>query len=237
MLTGVIGVSLALIISACFNAFLLASRNRAEVRYIDRSGISQNPPTFLETWQNKTINLKYGGLKIIIPHLPIRENLTVISQIAGNFQIYEQGAKAFFKLPLGDKQRSDIYEAAYSRNIKLLYKLAKPHSKGLFFKRRFHNLAAQDSEFIFRLSEAVFDYWQYMGKLSGALAKGQTPRLMYGADLFSDSLKWDSHGNRSITPRFEDTFQSLSKKQLKTRTLGGKQIDNGTALEVIGGPN
>ncbi len=203
---GIIG--LILLLSLVANIVLFLKPKSDNLVYVDRGGISSNPPTFLDTWQNKTINFSYKGLEIKISHLPIRENLEVISRLAGLFAILRDGASAHFKVPFTKDLAKSTYQQAYIEIVNILFTLSKPHIKKTFrYKKKFFNHFIEDSEAVFQISSQIFDYWQYMGKLLAVLAQGLTPRLVYGADLTSGSLKWDTQGNRLIEPRYEHLYQ------------------------------
>ena len=206
----------ALLISIIINLVLYFREAGEVVRYIDRSGILKNPPTFLETWQNKTINFKYDGVEIKIGHLPIKENLEYITKISGHFSVLKQSAETFYNRPFTKEEGSAVYIASYKAIVDLLFTLSKPHiKKSLFYKKRFYAKANQDADFVFGICQEIFDYWQNMGKLRGAMERGLSPRLMYGERLFSDRLKWDKDGERLIVPRYAYIFQALNKKRPK----------------------
>lgn len=229
MLTAVMaGVILALVLSVIINLILFTRKGPESVRYVNQTGILKNPPSFVETWENKTINFNYDGLVIKFCHLPVRENLQVIAQIAGAFSIMQKGAEAFYKTPFTKDQAFAVYQNAFKTIIDLLYKLSKPHVKQFRFKKKFYSWAIDNSEEVFIVCSELFDYWQNMGKLMGAMGQGLSPRLKYGEDLFSDSLKWDSNGERLIKPRYGSIFQSSNKKPLKRINIGRKSTSSET---------
>lgn len=176
---------------------------KLEIRYVDTSGIVKNPPSFIETWRNKTINFKFGKETISIPHLPIIENVQVISKLAGSFKVLSDGMSNEAIENVGETRKNTYYVVHYFNIVDMIYRISKPFAKGWFFKYRFYKKALEDSNFIFGIAEQVFDYWQNMGKLLEVLSKGATPRMIYGESLSSPHLSWGKDGKRLIKPRFD----------------------------------
>ena len=211
-----LAISLGLLLLLVVAISLYISLNRREVvRYIDTGGINKNPPAFIETWANKTINFKLGKHVVSINHLPIIENLEYIGKIGESYKVIKHGLDEVANNPLGNLDKKTLYLAHYMSIVDIIYKLSKPFTKKWGYKKAFYKKANTDSNWIFGLSEQILDYWLYMGKMLGALAKTKTPRMIYGEFLTSDNLKWDSRNRRLITPRFG--FIPKSKlKRLKT---------------------
>lgn len=206
--------------AACLILFLLYIDARVSarkkhikevVRYVDTSGVLNNPPTFQETWHNKTINFKVSRYAIKISHLPIKENLEYIARIAGHFAVLKNGIDSAYNAPFSEKERASLYVAHHTKIVEIIYKLSKPFAKGWGYKKAFFAKGNSDAQFIWGIAEQIFDYWQNMGKLLGVLSKGLTPRLVYGEILGSDRLKWDAQGKRLITPRYAFTPKSKLK--------------------------
>lgn len=219
-----IGIVAALT-ATCLFLFILwmdarSKASRINYRYVDTSGIMENPPRFIDTWKNKTINFDLGKHSLKINHLPILENIDVISRIAGHFAVIKHGVESAYNAPFSKTDKIRVYQTHYMRLIALLYKLGKPHSKR-GFKNAFYKRAKNDFNFILGVSEQIFDYWQNMGKLLGVLSQGLTPLLVYGETLGSGRLKWDDQGKRLITPRYDfipkSKLREMKEKEKKTK--------------------
>lgn len=179
--------------------------SKKTIRYVDRSGIVKNPPTFIETLENKTLNFDYNGKIIRICHLPFVEQMKWVNKISGLFNILqlkndETTAKAFEKHNI---KGADIITIIDSIAV-ALYQLSKPQ---LSFRERIGRKkwmmkkAREDVNFLVGLSGEIFDYWQFMGKQFALLARGATMRMMYGPEASFNTISTDIHGNRLITPR------------------------------------
>jgi hypothetical protein len=60
-----------------------------EVLYIDRCGITKNPPeNFMEIWQGRTLNIRIDNDHVIfIPHIPAMQALKWIEAIANEYAV------------------------------------------------------------------------------------------------------------------------------------------------------
>ena len=224
IVAGIAGSLLAVSVIINIILFIRKRGNEIEIRYIDKSGIASNPPSFLETKAGKTLNIDFDGTKIIINHFPIWENLEIISKIAGIFQSLKVGADLFYNKPLTEIESVAYYQIAYEKLINLLIKILRPHLSRKELKK-FKIFARENSNGVFEICAEIFDFWQYMGKLTAGMGQGLSPRLQYGERLTSDSLKWDDQGERLIQPRYVSTFQSLKKKQSKMKSEENTQND------------
>lgn len=209
------GIVIVLSVTCLILLFLYLKSKEKEgketIRYVDTSGIVSNPPRFIEVAPNKTINFSFDKYKISICHLPIFENIELISKLSGHFAIIKYGLKKKYDTPFSKADETRIYQAHYMSIVKTLYTLSKPFNKKRGYKKAFEKKCYGDSNFVFMICKEIFDYWQNMGKLLGVLEKGLTPRLQYGEELGSDRLKWDEHGKRLITPRYAFIPKSKQK--------------------------
>ena len=72
----IIGLSL-LIFFLIYEIIRLHNKiNKYDVLYVDTSGVGENPPRFIETWQGKTINFKVNEKHSVkIQHFSFFENI------------------------------------------------------------------------------------------------------------------------------------------------------------------
>jgi len=54
--------------------------SKPEIRYVDTSGVSENPPAmFIDVWKGKTLNIPVSKRHtVIVPTLPAKEALTYL---------------------------------------------------------------------------------------------------------------------------------------------------------------
>lgn len=179
---------------------------KPETVYIDTSGIDSNPPKMLETWQNKTINIKVTDkVCVSIPHFKALDCIRYIKEIADYYKILLE------KLEIEHKNKSqkligDLqYMVAYRQLCAWIYKLSKQFSNNKWkFKRAFFKRVKADFNFILNVSEEVLDYWSFVKKKLIFLASETTDRQkqMDGkASILSYSIK-DGRLMSSIKPRF-----------------------------------
>lgn len=193
--------------------------NKKEVRYFDKSGIASNPPTFLETWENKTINFNFKGKIIRIGHLPFKETYNHISKISDLFKVlmakHDGSMEDYFK----DKRLSDMEITSVVDTIAdTLYELSKPYLS--FYERLGRRKwmikkCRNDVDFVIGLSGEIFDYWLNLGNALALLMRGATVKMMYGQDASLNTTKRDSVGARLIEPRQElSIYTSIMNQKL-----------------------
>lgn len=193
--------------------------SKKTIRYVDRSGIVKNPPTFIETLENKTLNFNYNGIIIRIAHLPFVEQMKWVSKISGLFNILQlknddATAKAFEKYNI---KSVDIITIVDSIAV-ALYQLSKSQLsfwERIGRKKWMKKKARENASFIVGLSGEIFDYWQYLGNEFALRARGATLRMIHGPEASANTIKKDIHGNRLITPR-HDSSSYISKTNLKS---------------------
>jgi len=174
-----------------------------EVRYVDISGIINNPPTFQEVWKNQTINFKLGKEAIRISHMPAMDCISYISKISACYIKLDEYTKYMPNGKLDTFINNQRYINIYRYLILLIYKLSKPHAKkkGVFRKELFKR-GKKDTQFIMSITEQILDYWKYMGKQRALLAQGKTLRMIHGDRFTWDKLKMDGQGKILKTPRY-----------------------------------
>jgi len=180
--------------------------------YIDSSGISINPPQFMDVLQNKTINFKIGKHHIIIPQITIGDGMTKVSLIATLFKSLND---CFGKIPSGkiETLQLNIYKSAiYRQIVNYIYKLSRPFAKSKrAYKREYFKYAKTEHEKIMLICEQVFDYWMYIKKLTALLAQGGSLRMINGEACTWSSYEMDMTGKRIIRPRFALSTNSQKK--------------------------
>jgi hypothetical protein len=176
---------------------------KPEQVYVDTSGISENPPKFIEVLQNKTINFLIGDHKIAITQLSIGSGLTIVGKIA---YLYQQLIQAIEIIPESRVQevKNNIYkDALFKQIVKEIYRLSKPFAKS---KRKYKKALFAESkknlEKVLLITEQIFDYWMYIKKLLALLSRGGTMRMTIGEECTWNSFETDTNGNRIIKPRF-----------------------------------
>lgn len=178
--------------------------SQKEVRYVDRSGIASNPPTFIETWENKTINFNYDGKQIKICHMPLPETLKYINKIARIYQtlyLYFEQIKedAYGGQKLSSKQIIELVDEIAIT----IYHLSKPHLRiweRIGRKKWIIKKARGDIDFVLGICGETFDYMQYLGNALRSLSQGATSRMMYGKKSSWNTIKRDIHGKRLLEP-------------------------------------
>ena len=180
---------------------------KPETVYIDTSGIEKNPPVMLETWQNKTINIKVNEkVCVSIPHFKALDCLKYIKRIA---YLYRDLLRGFEDRKIHndflEAIESCLYMAKYRKICKYIYTLSKPFTRRKFrYKRAFFKRAYKDFNFILGACEEIIDYWSYVKKKLIFLASGTTERQMGmvgGISTVAYSIR-DGNLKTSITPRF-----------------------------------
>jgi len=171
--------------------------------YVDSSGIANNPPKVIDVLQNKTINFELGKHFVKVSQVTVGTGLTIINKIA---LLYEALQQEITKKP-GNKvkeiQRNFIKVGIFKQIVYQIYLLSKPFVKSKRkFRKDLFKEADKNPEKIFLITEQVFDYWSYMGKLLAVLSRGGSRRMIIGADYTWNSLEMDSHGKTIIKPRF-----------------------------------
>jgi len=179
-----------------------------ETVYVDTSGIESNPPNFLETLENKTLNIKVDeNNHISINHFNVATGLTRVKLISGLLKSLQI---------LMDKSTGTLKDKAtlYFVNGKLiteLYKLIKPHATWRA-KRAFIKRAYKDSFWTFKIVEEIYNYWMCVGKLLALLMEGQTLRMTTGGSAMLNSTRMDSDGV-TYKPR---ALERTSKRSMKS---------------------
>ena len=91
MIAGYVCVILGCLIVVLILKIQELQRRQAEPEtlYIDRSGISQNPPEhYIEIWQGRTLNIRIDNNHVIlIPHIPAMQAMTWLEAISNEYAV------------------------------------------------------------------------------------------------------------------------------------------------------
>jgi len=176
---------------------------KPEYIYVDSSGVSNNPPKFIEVMQNKTINFKVGNETIIMSQITIGRGMTDINIISALLSQLIQQMEIIPKTDLQKMKINLIKSGIYKLMVEHIYSLTKAHAKN---KRRYRkelfNIAKENTEYILLIVEQIFDYWIYIKKLIALLARGGSNRMINGEALTWNSYETDLTGQIIIKPRF-----------------------------------
>jgi hypothetical protein len=201
----------------------------------DITGISTNPPKFVDLMKNKTINFVCGKEKIVIHQLSITKGLTTIELIARLFQGLQEEMKREFD-DKTEQIKHNIFKWRYYKQIySLVFKLAKPFAYNKRqFKKEFMSKANKDMEWTLLIVEqildywgylgefvallAILDYWGYLGEFVALLARGATIRQMHGEAVGWNSFNGASGGTFEIKPRLGLRLSSLQKRTKEHET-------------------
>jgi hypothetical protein len=171
--------------------------------YVDSSGVAVNPPKFIDVLQNKTINFDIGKFAIKVNQITIGNGLTIVRKIA---KLYEALHIAMENIPDGKiaEMKNNLFKInAYNQIVYQIYLLSKPFVKSRRkYKKELFKMAKLDHQKVMLITEQIFDYWMYVGKLAALLARGATLRLTTGEKFTWNSYETDIAGNTIIKPRF-----------------------------------
>nr|BDD44682.1 hypothetical protein 12 [Legionellales bacterium] len=171
--------------------------------YVDTSGITDNPPNFIEVQQNKTINFVFSGEKVVIPYITVGDGLSKVKKIASYYklinELHDMETTTRVEEIKNNMARSNIYKLA----VKEIYKLSKPFAKHVRrFKKRFYKEANNNFELVMLITEQIFDYWMYIKKLLALLSRGGSLRMTIGGGFTWNSYATDIDGKLIIKPRY-----------------------------------
>lgn len=177
--------------------------SKPEVRYVDTSGITNNPPEFIDVVKNKTINFEVGKFAIKIEHLRLIDGMDRIRRIAGLFSLLQTEMHKEVKGRLNKFKQKGLKMAIYRVIVDEIYKLSKPFVKKKFrFKLELNKKAFDDFEWMLLVVEQILDYWTYVKKLVALLSRGGSLRQTVGGGFTWSSYETDSKGRTSIKPRY-----------------------------------
>jgi hypothetical protein len=175
---------------------------KPETVYVDTSGIAINPPSFIDTIKNKTINFKVDDIEIKICHLSVVNGLNKIERIASLFMRLNQLFEIESNNKLDEMKSNLLKDAIFKQIVHQLYLLSKPFcKKKRKLKKRLLKLAKNDVEQVLLITEQVFDFWRYVKKLIALLARGSTLNQMVGERYTWSSYETDLTGKLIIKPR------------------------------------
>jgi hypothetical protein len=166
--------------------------------YVDTSGIKSNPPNFIETANNKTINIKVNDKhNLSICHFSINNAFTKLRIISGLFKALDI---------LMNKSEDNLKNKAtmllvHNRIVTEIYRMARPFAK-LGFRKAFYQKAMNDILWTLKIAEDIYDYWCLLGKLLALLSQGTTIKQTTGGQDIMSSCEWDRDGNPLIKPRY-----------------------------------
>lgn len=199
---GLIALALWLMMYRCIQYFYKIKNAEYEV-YIDTTGISQNPPRFIELMEGKTINIKFDKYYVCINQVSFLKGMSALDNIQ---YLYSELVKLMDKKTETETEhmRLNIRKMkTYSAIVGQIYELSKRFvkNKGKYRKELFKK-SQEDFEFILNVCAEVIDYWSHVGKLLALLSQGSTPRKTYGDERIMTSRKWGSDGTIEIKPRY-----------------------------------
>jgi len=171
--------------------------------YVDTSGVSVNPPNFIEVLKNKTINFDIGTHAIKITHITPSDGFTSVNLIASLFSKFSDLME---KIPENKIERikNNLLKAGiYKQIVYEIYNLSKSFTSGNGgYRRALIDYSKTHEEEIFLIVDQIFDYWMYIKKLVALLSKGGSKRMILGEGCTWNSYETDMTGNRIIKPRF-----------------------------------
>lgn len=170
---------------------------------VDLSGITKNPPSFIETWQGKSINFKLDKYIVSITQLSITDCIFYIENIAKSFALMKEILTVEKTDKKTDLMMNVTFLTLYKNLINIVYKLSKPYCKKWRYEKALYKKAMKDIIWFVDIVEQILDYWMYIKKKIFLLAKGQTLRQTVGESYSWNSLKLDGNGKILIRPRFE----------------------------------
>lgn len=177
---------------------------KPETVYVDTSGIAVNPPSFIETIKNKTINFKVNDIDIKICHLSVVDGLNKIERIASLFLRLNKLFEIETKNKVDKIKTNLLKDATFKQIVYQIYLLSKPFiKKKRLLKKELLKLAKNNVEQVLLISEQVFDYWRYIKKLMALLAQGVTLKQTVGERYTWSSYETDWTGRLIIKPRCE----------------------------------
>jgi hypothetical protein len=170
--------------------------------FVDTSGITENPPRYIEVKQNKTINFLVNGEKVVISYITI-EGLSLVKKIATYYRILSELQNIESENRIDEIRTNLAIANTYKSAVKEIYKLSKPFAKHRRrFKKAFFKEAANNFELVLLITEQIFDYWMYIKKLLALLGKGGSLRMTIGGGFTWSSYTTDLDGNLLIRPRY-----------------------------------
>jgi len=186
-------------------------RTKVEYRYIDRAGVSETPPSYIETERNCVLNIKIDDDCVLTcAHLPVMDTLRFISTITAR-------AKAVEKL-IADEELTEEKIAAINTieamNARTVWRLCEPYTEKKKRKqtmKAFYTRYMGDAQFARDVVETIWDYWGLLKKKAVAQALGQTIRQIFGVHA-----RWGAYQltDGVIVPKPPTAF-GLSKSRKK----------------------
>lgn len=188
-----------------------------EIRYIDTSGISENPPRqFVEVWQYKTLNFKCDGYIVCIPRVPAMEAMKFLSVISMYFLTIDEMIEMKKANNALQENRTVKQKIAYLINEKVtdirmmryytlaalaLYRLSvKNVNRKKGYLKALINKTKTDYAWTLDVLEQINDYWQTIDKKKNLLKKGITLKQMDGYNSTWQGLRLDKRGNKLTVP-------------------------------------
>lgn len=176
------------------------------VQYVDTSGIAQNPPSYIDVWEGKTINFKLDKWDIKIPQMKPDWCFKYLRRFAINYKLLLEQAEKETTSRLDQL----IYAGAYANVVRCIYGLSKHFiSNKRKFRKALSARSRNDIMFILDISEQIYDYWIYVKKKIALLSNQTTLRKMAGASFADGSCKLDTDGKIYAIPRFESGLNTV----------------------------
>ena len=186
------------------------------IQYIDTSGIKSNPPSYIETWQNKTLNIKLSKrYDIKVTHLPALWCLKYLEDFQNTYLYIQQLSQTTSKNRLEESKRQSILIGCYKRLIKYIYNLSKYSVKNRRrYRKELFKRGLMDIVFITDITEQIIDFWKTLKKKLQLQASGETLKSMHGDTCTWSYTSWDGDLRKSVKPRYEDYWKlQMNKKE------------------------
>ncbi len=171
--------------------------------YINTSGVSANPPKFIELMEGKTINFELDEYSIHIAQVSFNKGMAIIEKIVFLFELLSEQMKVKAETRTEEIKNNLFKMKTYNALVGQIYNLSKHYVKSKAkFKKKLHKKANADFAWLLSICSEIIDYWTFVGKQLALLSKGKTIRQTFGADATWNSLSWDSSGAIEIKPRY-----------------------------------
>lgn len=199
IIIGILALLLLYFIGKTVKQWLIIKKNEF-VQYIDTSGISQNPPKFIETWQGKTINFRVNKYyKISIAQMTPDLFFKYLDNIVCMYKKLE----TLTQTEMQRDEKTVKYSLVYNEIIRLIYQISKHTVKNKSgYKKSLYDRCNRDVSFVISVCEEMLDYWMYVKKKIQILAKGSTSRQTIGGLSYEPLLERDGTGRIFAKPRF-----------------------------------
>jgi len=173
--------------------------------YVDSGGVRSIPPEYIDVVKRKTMNVKLDAeFTISIPQVSFIDAVYRIREIQAIFYLLKQESERKDALVVNEKNLKQFLTFAHALCVlvySLSYTFIKRGKRKAYFKAMKKRMI-NDIEWTCELLEQMLDFWAYIKKKVSYLAKGSTPRQMYGDNFSWDYLGIGSDGSTYLLPRY-----------------------------------